>query len=113
MVNIKIINELNYDEVNYNEIEEVDEITLYDSLDGWIDEEWPIDDEVEYLKTEDELFNLLDDEEEKNKAIDLIAEHINEWGLLDRDMTLMDILSQDANPDIVKLRNRLIYGRRP
>lgn len=112
---MKINIEMNFDDVNYDEIEEVDDITLYDSIDGWIDEprvmitegawidetisygdttamdimakhmsygivkedETDEDEEV-YLNTEEELFDLLDEEEEVDKYQELIDDIFGE-----------------------------------
>lgn len=49
---MKVTIEIEFNDVNYDEIEEVDEITLYDTIDGWIDEK-------EYLELEDYHMTML------------------------------------------------------
>lgn len=55
---MKVTIEIEFDDVNYDEIEEVEEQTLYDSIDGWIDEG-----EAEYLEQEEYHMSMLAQEQ--------------------------------------------------
>lgn len=52
---MKIKIEIEFEDVNHDEIEEVEDLTLYDSIDGWIDErnEWMVEAEWPYYEMED------------------------------------------------------------
>lgn len=55
---MKVTIEIEFNDVNYDEIEEVEDQTLYDSIDGWIDE-----DEIEYLEQEEYHMSMLAQEQ--------------------------------------------------
>lgn len=108
---MKVNIEINFDEVNYDEIEEVEDLTLYDTIDEWIGE--PIYDEGDidaimkkYAVDEDEELHLETEDDFDDETVELPDEWIDAEVLYE----LQDEIKQRVDEAIIDVEKMFYYG---